>query len=119
MFLPSEVAMVSLGTLTFIKPVLKKIRERNFLSKILKMPMVEAAGKLSYPTETKQELFSHAYDSFSQQWQDEVFFYLCMEDQAMWQPVFGYNYHSNDEFEQAMKSSYLATIKQRAQHRHE
>lgn len=119
MFQPSEVAMISLGTLTFIKPVLKKIRERHFYSKILKMPMVEAAGKFSYPTETKLELFSHAYENFSQQWHDEVFFYLCMEDHEMWQPVFGYHYKSNDEFEQTMKSSYLDTIKRRTQHGHE
>jgi len=116
MFHPSEVAMVSLGTLTFIKPVLKKIRERHFYSKILKMPMVEAAGKFSYPTETKLELFSHAYENFSQQWHDEVFFYLCMEDHNIWQPVFGYHYQSNDEFELAMKSSYLKTIEQQAQY---
>lgn len=116
MFHPSEVAMVSLGTLTFIKPVLKRIRERHFYSNILKMPMVEAAGKLSYPEEIKLEMFSHAYDSFTQQWQNEVFFYLCMEAHNMWQPVFGYHYQSNDDFEQAMKSSYLKTIQQRAQY---
>ncbi len=115
-FEPSEVAMISLGTLTFIKPVLKKIRERHFSSKILKMPMVEAAGKVSYPTETKLELFSHAYNSFSPRWQDEVFFYLCMENHTMWQPVFGYHYQNNAEFEQAMKTSYLHTIEQRMQH---
>lgn len=115
MFKPSEVAMVSLGTLTFIKPVMKKIRQRNFNSMILKMPMVEAAGKFSYPPETKLELFTHAYESFSPQWHDDVFFYLCMEDHGMWQPVFGYHYTTNDEFEQAMKTSYLRTIQQREQ----
>ncbi|MCP4129251.1 MAG: DNA photolyase, partial [Gammaproteobacteria bacterium] len=116
MFEPTEVAMVSLGTLTFIKPVLKKIRERHFNSKILKMPMVEAAGKVSYPAETKLELFSHAYNSFSPQWHAQVFFYLCMEGHEMWQPVFGYHYRSNAEFEQEMKASYLHTIEQRMQH---
>jgi spore photoproduct lyase len=111
LFEPAEVAMISLGTLTFIKPVVKKIRERNFHSKILKMPLVETAGKLSYPPETKLELFTHAYSSFSQQWRDEVFFYLCMEEPAIWQPVFGYQYRSNDEFELAMKSSYMQKIR--------
>jgi len=116
MFKPSEVAMVSLGTLTFIKPVMKQIRQRDFNSMILKMPLVEAAGKFSYPLETKLELFSHAYDSFAPQWHDEVFFYLCMEDHSMWQPVFGYHYPSNNEFELAMKTSYLQTIQQREHH---
>ncbi len=116
MFKPSEVAMVSLGTLTFIKPVMKKIRQRNFNSMILKMPLEEAAGKYSYPQETKLELFSHAYNSFSPDWHDEVFFYLCMEDHSMWQPVFGYYYPTNEIFEQAMKMSYLQTIQKRQHH---
>jgi len=112
-FKPAEVAMISIGTLTFIKPVIKKIRERHFHSKILKMPMIETAGKLSYPPETKMKLFSHAYDSFSQQWHDNVFFYLCMEDHALWKGVFAYEYRSNEEFEQAMKSNYMHKIQQR------
>jgi spore photoproduct lyase len=111
MFGPEEVAMISIGTLTFIKPVIKKIRERNFHSKILKMPMVEAAGKLSYPPEIKLELFRHAYDSFSKQWQDSVFFYLCMEDHALWKQVFGFDYHSNEELEQVMKNNYFQKIR--------
>ncbi len=34
LFKPKEVAMVSMGTLTFIKPVIKKLRDRNFSTKI-------------------------------------------------------------------------------------
>jgi spore photoproduct lyase len=116
LFTPSEIAMVSLGTLTFIKPVIRKIRERNFNSKILKMPMTEIAGKLSYPAEIKRELFTHAYNFFSQLWRENVFFYLCMEDHALWGPVFGYDYKSNEEFEQTMKSSYLRKIQQLKRH---
>lgn len=109
-FNPTEVAMISIGTLTFIKPVIKKIRARSFHSKILKMPLVETAGKLSYPEEIKLELFRLAYNSFTREWQDHVFFYLCMEDQRLWNKVFGYEYKSNHEFEQAMKYNYLRKI---------
>ncbi len=109
-FSPQQVAMISLGTLTFIKPVIKKIRQQGFSSQILKMPMVEADGKLSYPDEIKLEMFSHAWQSFSSEWQEQVFFYLCMENQRLWKPVFGYEYASNDAFEQAMKSSYMQKI---------
>lgn len=116
LFDPSEVAMISIGTLTFIKPVMKRIRERNFYSKILKMPIIEAAGKLSYPPKVKTELFAHAYKSFSRKWHDQVFFYFCMEGHDMWQPVFGYQYGSNEEFEQAMKSHYIGKIMQVTQH---
>ena len=108
-----EVALVSLGTLTYIKPVIKTLRSRpDFKSKILQMPMVESDGKLTYPDETKREMFSFAYQSLSA-WHDQVFFYLCMENQRFWQPVFGFDYASNDEFEQAMKASYLRKIKQK------
>jgi spore photoproduct lyase len=109
-FTPRQVAMISLGTLTFIKPVIKKIRRHGFSSKILKMPTVEADGKLSYPDEIKLEMFSHAWKSFSGEWREQVFFYLCMENQRLWEPVFGYSYATNDAFEQAMKSSYLRKI---------
>jgi spore photoproduct lyase len=110
MFTPDETAMISFGTLTFIKPVVKNIRERNFYSKILKMPLIETAGKLSYPLEVKTELFTHAYNSFSRYWHDNVFFYLCMENNALWKSVFGYDYQSNEEFELKMKTNYLRKI---------
>jgi spore photoproduct lyase len=109
-FAPRQVAMVSLGTLTFIKPVIRRIREQGLHSQILKMPLVEADGKLSYPDDIKLELFSHAWKSFSRQWREQVFFYLCMENQRLWRPVFGHSYASNAAFEEAMKASYLQKI---------
>ena len=48
-FSPEEVVTVSMGTLTFIKPVLKLLRKRPIKTKILQMPLEEAAGKWSYP----------------------------------------------------------------------
>ena len=109
-FDPQQVALVSLGTLTFIKPVLKQIRQRGGNSQILKMPLVEAEGKLSYPDEIKLQLFTHAYQSFGTDWKESVFFYLCMEHQRFWNPVFGYEYGTNEAFEAAMKGSYLQKI---------
>ncbi len=112
MFLPHEVAMISLGTLTFTKPVIREIRKRGVETKILKLPLTEADGKLSYPESTKLEMFSHAYSCFPSQWQKEVFFYLCMENQRMWEPVFGFSYPSNDAFELAMKTAYHQKIQE-------
>jgi len=112
MFDPSEVAMVSLGTLTFIKPVIKKLRERKMRTKIYQMPMEEVNGKLSYPREMKLEMFRHAYDSFSP-WHGRVFFYMCMEPHDLWRDVFGYEFSSNEQFEEMMKSSYMAKIEAR------
>lgn len=110
MFEADEVALVSLGTLTYIKSVIREIRKRAIPSQILKMPMVDSDGKLSYPDEIKRALFSHVYESFADNWKSDVFFYLCMENRRLWKPVFGYEYASNSEFENAMKSAYLAKM---------
>ena len=104
-FTPDEVSLISMGTLTFIKPVIQKLRQRNFKSKILQMPFDDAAGKASYPLEMKEEMFKHAYESF-QPWHKKVFFYLCMEDHSLWKKCFGYEYNTNLDLERAMVSSY-------------
>jgi len=108
-FKPSEVALVSLGTLTFIKPVIKQLRSREFHSKITQMPFEDASGKSSYPLSTKLEMFQSAYESFSP-WHKKVFFYLCMEEHSLWKDVFGYEYATNNDFEQAMLYSYTKTL---------
>ena len=108
-FKPEEVVTISLGTLTFIKPVIKKLRVRNFKSKILQMPLIDANGKQSYPLETKREMFKHAYDAFAP-WHGKVFFYLCMEDHSLWREVFGYEYATNNHFEEEMLNAYRSKI---------
>jgi len=110
LFSPEEIALISFGTLTFIKPVIKKIRSRNIKSKILQMPLNDAGGKLSYPYHTKLEMFTKAYKSFSQIWKNKVFFYLCMENESLWKPVFGKAYNNNEEFEQQMIKSYFNKV---------
>ena len=108
-FSPDEVALVSLGTLTFIKPVMKQLRERKQKSKILQMPFEDAAGKTSYPLELKKQFFKRIYDEFSP-WHEKVFFYLCMEDPSLWPHVFGFDYADNAAFETAMKNHYMAKV---------
>lgn len=109
-FSASEVALVSFGTLTFIKPVIKQLRERDFRSKITQMPTVDASGKSSYPEEIKVEMFKHAYDGFSLWHQKGVFFYLCMESHEMWAKCFGYQYSTNNDFERAMLGAYTKKL---------
>ncbi|MDY0124254.1 spore photoproduct lyase family protein [Sulfurimonas sp.] len=108
-FKAHEVALLSFGTLTFIKPVIKQLRERDFRSKITQMPLVDASGKSSYPIETKVEMFKHAYESFAP-WHKEVFFYLCMEEHEMWKEAFGYQYSTNNDFERAMLAAYTKKL---------
>jgi spore photoproduct lyase len=111
MFSPEEVVMVSLGTLTFIKSVIKRVRNNLLKSSILQMPMEEIGGKASYPFDIKKELFTYIYNSFPENWKSGVFFYMCMEDVRLWQPVFNNNYACNEEFETAMVTNYCAKIR--------
>ncbi|MDC7226624.1 MAG: DNA repair photolyase [Spirochaetales bacterium] len=111
-FNSEDITHISFGTLTFIKPVIKELRKRNLKSKILQMPMEEIAGKLSYPFETKKEIFSFAYNSL-RPWHADVFFYLCMEDIRLWKPVFGREYDCNEDFEQDMIESYFKKVEKR------
>lgn len=102
-FDPSEVLFVSFGSVTFIKPVIKALRQRATATKMLQMEMVPGAkGKLSYPDELKAEMFALMYKSF-EKWhdggRDDVFFYLCMEQALLWYKTFGFSYETNEEFE--------------------
>ncbi len=110
MFEAEEVALVSFGTLTFIKPVIKQLRAREFRTKITQIPHEDASGKTSYPNKTKEQMFKHAYESFKP-WHKEVFFYLCMEEHHMWAKTFGYQYSTNNDFENAMLGAYCNKIK--------
>ncbi len=110
-FLPEEVVMISLGTLTFIKSVIKRIRNRQLNSNILQMPMEEIGGKMSYPFGIKKEMFSTVYNAFPSSWQNNIFFYMCMEDIALWPLVFGREYKNNEEFEHDMLNRYNEKMK--------
>lgn len=109
-FIPEEVVLVSMGTLTFIKPVIKQLRQREMKTKILQMPFETINGKQSYSIETKKEMFKHCYNSFSS-WHGKVYFYMCMEAHSLWKDVFGYEYSSNNQMEDMMKMSYLSKIR--------
>ena len=64
MFSPNEVGMISLGTLTFIKPAIKNLRKLGIKSKVLQMPMSDASGKYSYPFRIKKKIFDYVYSNF-------------------------------------------------------
>lgn len=109
-FSPEDVAMISLGTLTFTKSHLKRMRESNKITKVTEMPLVECAGKYSYPLYIKKEMFSYIYSSFSKEWRENVFFYLCMEDPLLWKACLGREYKNNKDFEDDMHASYFKKI---------
>ena len=106
----NEVALISMGSLTYTKDVMRTIRKREFKSKILQMPFQQVAGKYAYPDEIKTSLFRGLYRALAP-WHQQVFFYLCMEPATLWQPVFDCEpYADNSAFERAMKQSYMGKI---------
>jgi len=110
MFNPEEILFISFGSVTFIKPVIKKIRLRGITSKILQMNFVtDPHGKLTYADEIKIKKFRKMYESFSD-WHDKVFFYLCMEKSSIWQAVFGRVYPVNEDFEKDMLQKCMTKI---------
>ena len=110
MFEPHQIAMISMGTLTFIKPAINKLRSAGLKSKVLQIPMVDAVGKSSYTKEVKAEIFSNVYNEF-RAWHNDLFFYLCMEESSIWESVFGDFYKSNVDFETALFESVSSKMK--------
>jgi spore photoproduct lyase len=100
-FCPDEVAFVTMGAPTFIRPVIQEIRRRGGETRILQMDLVpDHHGKLTYPDEAKIELYSAHYASF-EAWHSKVFFYLCMETAEMWESTLGFAFPTNAEFERS------------------
>ncbi len=108
-FSPQEIGMISLGTLTFIKPAIKNLRALGISSKVLQIEMEDSAGKLSYPFYIKEKIFGTIWRAF-ESWHDKVFFYFCMEKRELWESVIGTCYQSNDEFEKALFRSVSAKM---------
>jgi spore photoproduct lyase len=99
-FEPEDVLFVSLGTVTFIKPVIQKIRELGRETKILQMELVsDPHGKVTYPDKIKIMMFNSMLEAF-EAWKDEVFMYLCMEKPIIWEKTTGSVYRNNEEFEE-------------------
>lgn len=98
-FRSQEVLFISFGSITLIKPVLYKIRNLDYQTKITQMELVpDPHGKLTYPDHIKIAMFKTMNDAFLR-WRNEIFFYLCMEKAAIWEQAFGYVYEDNETFE--------------------
>jgi spore photoproduct lyase len=98
-FAPEEVRFVSFGSVTLIKPVIRKIRELGNPTKINQVELVpDPHGKLTYTDDIKVQLYKKIYSAFAP-WKDDVFMYLCMEKRSIWERTFGYAYDTNAEFE--------------------
>lgn len=101
---------IGMGTLTFTKANLNRMRLEKNKSKVTQIPLTLTAGKYSYPLETKEYFFSKIYSFFPPEYKKEVFFYLCMEDPSLWMKVFNREYSSDKEFETDMKTAYFKKL---------
>ena len=102
-----EVSFVSLGSVTFIKPVIKQIRRRGEPTRILQTDLVkDPHGKLTYSDDLKVEMFKTMYRVLAP-WHGHVFIYLCMEKPEIWDRALGWRFSSNEEFENAFAAGTL------------
>lgn len=100
LFSPEEIGFISMGAITFIKPVIKSIRKKGIPSKMTQHAFTQnPEGKLTYQEEVKTQMFRHLYQSFSE-WHGRVFFYICMEKEYFWHKTFGWSYPTNEQFEE-------------------
>ena len=110
LFSPDEVDLISLGAISFTPAAVKEIRRRGGESKVLQMSLVEdPQGKLTYPLDTRVELYSTLYRAM-QPWQRKVFVFLCMETDPVWQAVFGGAISVHDELERLFYSHHRSAI---------
>ena len=94
----------------FIKPVLKRIRERGEATRIHQIELApEPHGKLSYPDAIKEKLFAAMYQSFHP-WHEKAFIYMCMERAGMWEGIFGRCYRGNKEFEKGFGNNVMQKV---------
>lgn len=102
LFNPREILFISMGSVTFIKPVMQAIRKRGEATRIMQMQLVKAPNqKFTYPADLKIEMFQTLYQAF-RGWHSKVFFYLCMEEAKFWDPVFGSHFATNELFEKTL-----------------
>jgi spore photoproduct lyase len=98
-FSARDVRFVSLGSVTLIKPVIRKMRELGNPTKINQVEFVpDPHGKLTYADDVKVQMYRTMYEALAP-WRDGVFMYLCMEKRSIWERAFGYAYDSNADFE--------------------
>jgi spore photoproduct lyase len=109
-FKPDEVLFISFGSVTLIKPALRKIRALGNPTKMTQIDFVtDPHGKLTYRDAIKIEMFrvlNHAFEP----WHGKVFMYLCMEKREIWEAVFGRVYGSNEAFEKAFGAEIMGKI---------
>ncbi len=97
-FNSDEIAFISFGSVTFIKPAIKNLRKKKIKSKMLQMEMIkDPHGRSTYPDDIKIMMFRKIYSAFKL-WHDKILFYLCMEKKEIWDKVFEKKNFNNNFF---------------------
>ncbi len=112
-FTQDEILFITFGSVTLIKPVIRKIREQGRPTKILQMDMApDPHGKLTISDELKISLFHSVYSAFAP-WHKTVFFYLCMEKSSVWEGSLGRVYRDSAALETAFRDAVTAKLRKR------
>jgi spore photoproduct lyase len=88
---PERIAWISLGTLRFMPALKEAIRRRHPGSALLYEEFVPGVdGKLRYFRDLRVEMYRHL-STLLRQLSRELFIYLCMESEDVWQEALGFN----------------------------
>jgi hypothetical protein len=67
-------------------------------------------GKLRYPTRERINIFRGLSERLKKYF-PETFIYLCMEDEYVWNEVFGVNYNVSEDLEKALSDHLFKFVK--------
>ncbi|MCA9562438.1 MAG: hypothetical protein KC561_03070 [Myxococcales bacterium] len=99
--IPAEhIAWMSMGALRFPPAMQKKMAER-FPNSTLRLGemLIGHDGKMRYLKPQRLAMYQHLFGQIREQLGEDIFVYLCMENQELWRRTFGYVPTSNNDLD--------------------
>ena len=97
---PNKIAYISIGTLRLnpssIQNIIRKFNN-SYITTAELFPSHD--GKLRYLRPIRVNIYKHFQKQIKSLWQDQVPYYLCMEDNSVWEEAFNFSFTSNEELD--------------------
>jgi spore photoproduct lyase len=94
---PDDIIWISLGAFRFMPPMKEMIKENHPGTRIIYQEFIRGLdGKMRYFSAIRRQLYQYLLVEI-RRYAPEVFVYFCMENDRMWEDVFGYAPADNQE----------------------